>query len=589
MFKKLKLKNYLLTVFLLIILLSGILAIIATLGLIQTRQNTNELINKTLATDLAVKTCRIQVNLAARDLREMMLVDDMASHAKFKETIDTSLDTIHEQIAIFKKTHGESDGLAKKYEDAFNEWFTIADRAIAAIESGNRETARQIILNECSPALNSLVEIARDIDSTISAEKAALETRTTDMIRTFIIISIITFCVVLIISLYFARQTIVNLTDVVGKIRGAIVELSKGNLKMHVDYEAENEFGELVARMNFSFRELSKYVTAVDDCMTAFSDGNFDYHSSVYFLGDFAHIKFSIDAFRANINRVLNELGTISSQVTIGAGQVANSAQILANGASEQANSIEELSTTIEEISRHISDAADYSHKADLLGKEAGMVVQSSHEEMQQLLSAIHDIAQASENIQKIIKVIDDIAFQTNILALNAAVEAARAGTAGKGFAVVADEVRNLAQKSAEAAKNTTVLIESSFKHVKHGEQIAMTTNEVFGQVTQKTSEILGMIEKIALLAQEQATSITHISEGVNQITSVVHMNSSSTQQSASASEELSGQARVMKSLLDQFHLEDATPAESQNIAFESDAVTPSQPSHSPSVAWDKY
>ncbi|WP_297241694.1 methyl-accepting chemotaxis protein [uncultured Flavonifractor sp.] len=189
------------------------------------------------------------------------------------------------------------------------------------------------------------------------------------------------------------------------------------------------------------------------------------------------------------------------------------------------------------------------------MGQESREIVKKSKEEMEQLLVSIKEIAQASNNIQNIIKVIDDIAFQTNILALNAAVEAARAGNAGKGFAVVADEVRSLAQKSADAARETTGLIRNSLQHVSHGEEIAKRTDAAFNDVAAVSEHILDMIAKIAHASREQADAISQISVGIDQISAVVQTNSATSEQSAAASEHLSSQANMMKNLLNTFQV----------------------------------
>lgn len=555
MFKKMRLKSYLLMVFSTIIVLAAMITTLSIVGLFQIRNNTQVFIDNPLSAELAVKTCRIEANVAARDLREMVLTDQTDDYSTFTNRIYAGQNTIKEQIVLFKKAHGEEDGLAKKYEDSFNAWFGIAERAIVSLEQGDKEQAKEIILNECSPALNQMVAIVKEIDGEIAKDKLNTEKFNELTIWFFIIAVLSFFGISLIASLCFAAKTTKSIVSSTNELKHSVTELSKGNLETYVDYEANNEFGELATLMNFSFKELAKYISAIDFGMTEFAQGNFTTSCPVEFLGDFHHIQLSIEHFQRIMNHTLVELDMAAIQVNNGAEQVSGGAQALAQGTAEQAGSVEMLSANIAEISAQIAQSTEFSTNANSLGQRAGEVVQRSQAEMKQMLKAIKDIAAASVNIQKIIKTIEDIAFQTNILALNAAVEAARAGSAGKGFAVVADEVRSLAQKSAEAAKSTTELIENSLRQVSNGEKLAVSTDIAFDEVARNAQEILGMVENIAHTSQEQSTYINRISQGVQQISAVVQTNSATSEESAAASEELSGQAGVMKSLISQFQL----------------------------------
>ena len=555
MFDKMKLKPYLLTVFSVLIALAGIIALSGILGLQNTRRSTDSLVNEVLDAGSAVKNCRIAANTAGRSLREMVLAEDPQKIADFASSINDNIHIIEEQIQIFKDTHGTQDGLAQRYETASQNWFGIAQEVIDEAKCGSWALAKQTVLDECSPALTELASIAQEIDTVTTQERDKQEQSTLVMLNVYIAVLAAFFVLALVFGLAVALKTTGIITKTVSQIRTAAEGLSRGDLKVHVDYQGGNEFGELAQRLNFSFQELSKYVDTIDNGMTEFSAGNFTYECPIQFLGDFAHIQASIENFQEKMRSMLGELETSSAQVSAGAEQVADGAQALAQGATEQASSVEELSASIADISNHISDTAVFSQKADQLGQESREIVNKGKEEMEQLLSSIQEIAHASNNIQSIIKVINDIAFQTNILALNAAVEAARAGNAGKGFAVVADEVRSLAQKSTDAAKETTGLIKNSLQHVSHGEEIARRTNAAFNDVATASENILDMIAKIAQASQEQADAISQISVGIDQISAVVQTNSATSEESAAASEELSSQANLMKELLSTFHV----------------------------------
>jgi methyl-accepting chemotaxis protein len=257
------------------------------------------------------------------------------------------------------------------------------------------------------------------------------------------------------------------------------------------------------------------------------------------------------------LNDALRDIKVSAEQVNTSAGQVAGGAHALSQGSTEQASTVEELSAAMDEISNETKVTAQKSGEANNVAELMRTEVIKSNTKMDEMSEAMQDITNKSNEIEKIIKTIDDIAFQTNILALNAAVEAARAGAAGKGFAVVADEVRNLAQKSAEAAKNTTTLIEGTIESVANGGRITEETAEALQIVASNVGKVTGLIGEITKASNEQAERISQITNGIEQISSVIQTNSATAEESAAASEELSAQATMMYDLISRFQLQE--------------------------------
>ena len=291
--------------------------------------------------------------------------------------------------------------------------------------------------------------------------------------------------------------------------------------------------------------------------MASMATGNFDLAPAKPFIGDFKNIEDSITRFIISMSKTIKNLEQTSSVVTNSAEQVSDNAQVLARGATEQAASLQELLATITEVNEHVKINAVNTRKADEMSQGANAAIADSNEQMNKLRAAMADINTSSLEISKIIKTIEDIAFQTNILALNAAVEAARAGAAGKGFAVVADEVRNLATKSSEAAKNTTALIEASVMSVNSGVTLTELTAKDLNAVVSGAQETADFIVQIREATEEQARLLSEVTTGIGQVSEVVQTNSATAEESAAASEELSGQAEMLDSILSGFVAKD--------------------------------
>ncbi|MCM1329687.1 MAG: methyl-accepting chemotaxis protein [Ruminococcus sp.] len=345
-----------------------------------------------------------------------------------------------------------------------------------------------------------------------------------------------------------------------------IEQLSEGDLTTHVPaVNTKDETGVLAAATGTMISELDDIITDIGRVLGEISNGNLKINcssNSQFYVGDFNKILTFMEKIVNRLNDTIKNINTAADQVTMGAEQVSSAAQSLSLGTTQQASSVEQLASTIHEISEQVSQNSHNCVNASEFVNETAAYIEGANQEMERLTEAMNKISSTSDEIGEIIKAIEDIAFQTNILALNAAVEAARAGEAGKGFAVVADEVRNLASKSAEAAKDTTVLIEHSIDAVTKGMSIAAATASAMSNVGEKARSVEEIVSKIAVASEQQANMIGQINNGMEQISSVVQTNSATAEQSAAASEELNGQADLLKNLIGMFVLRDEHAAE---------------------------
>ena len=358
------------------------------------------------------------------------------------------------------------------------------------------------------------------------------------------------------ITLFFS----ITITRSLKKLSVAAGRIAEGELDVETDVRSRDEVGLVAQDIRAITDRLKVYILYIDEITEVLREigrGNFTFTLQQDYMGEFAKVKSALLEVRDTMSDTLRQVVSAASQVASGAGQVAIGAQSQAQGATEQASAVQELAATLQDVSHQISDNTKLVGEAGKAIEEVTAEVQDGKEKMRAMLAAMEDITQNSQGVAKIIKEIEDIAFQTNILALNAAVEAARAGQAGKGFAVVADEVRSLAGKTAESSRSTAALIKSALDAVEHGKALADDTAASFDTAYDTVNGLAGNARVITQNSAKQDEAIRQTTEGVDQISSVVQTNSATSEESAAASEQLSGQAQMLKELVSHFRLSD--------------------------------
>jgi len=365
-----------------------------------------------------------------------------------------------------------------------------------------------------------------------------------------------TSLVCMVLGVLLVGRYVTSVTNPIRSVTERMRLLAQGDLSSEVKIsQRKDEIGILSGAFYETVESLKSYIKDIENVLREISQGNLQVAPQADFRGEFTEIRKSLDQILDSLNETFKQILDSASQVSGSAGQFSSGAQALSQGATEQASSVEELAATISEISAAISSNARSAAEVNDHMHTVGQGAEESNRQMSEMLKAMGDIKTASDQIDKIIKTIEDIAFQTNILALNAAVEAARAGSAGKGFAVVADEVRNLAGKSAEASKNTAALIENALSAVHHGTGIADETAQSLLHVVDGVNRVNKAVAEISDSAAQQATSAAQVNQGIAQISGVVQTNSATAEESAATSDDLLRQSQILLELVQKFKL----------------------------------
>ena len=477
------------------------------------------------------------------------------------------MDTIEKQEAMIESYKEDAAGyfalfesrmenLSPEIQDEYNlvqdkidSWYISTQNDIDLVKAGKVDEAINELVTNSKFIADEVEENLRTLMEMMESASDQKDLDLTRQLTGLTILQVAVMAIAILITIMYCALLIKAITLPMAKLSEAARKMTMGDIDVDCEKIYNDDLGQLLdefAQMSEAIREQTRITEAI-------SKGDLTMEANP--RSDRDVLGKAIVRLLSENNMTLSNVKEASAQITVGSEQVANASQALAQGSTEQASAIEQVTASMDEVTQRTKANATEAGEANVLVQNIKAMATSGNDQMKSMIQAMDDINASSETISKIIKTIDDIAFQTNILALNAAVEAARAGVHGKGFAVVAEEVRNLAAKSASAASETAEMIDDTIHKVGNGTKIAQDTAKSLDEIVTSIDEIVGLISNITTSSNDQATAISQIDQAISQVSTVVQTNAATSQECAAASEELSNQAVTLRNLMARYQL----------------------------------
>lgn len=543
--------------FVVILVLSGVVIITTLFNL----RNVGKLFDTFYESPFTVTKSSLEIcnnlNKISKDLANAAIDRNISNYSS---EIDKSYIDLQANKDIIKAKFLGDKNLITSLESGITNWSSEKEEIISLMESNNYTLALDKISNELTPIFNNLYNTSVSIYNSATNKAEAFNSDSKSIINQSFMISIGFFALIIIVSIVIIVFIVRAITKPVSTLKNTAEKIANGELDVIITNSSKDEIGQLSQAFNKTvvrLKDYIKYINEIANILNQIADGDLDFVLNHSYDGEFKKIKDSLLNISTSLNETLYKINSSAEQVANGSRQVSDTAQSLAQGSTEEASVVQELVATINSISDKVDTNADNANKAFEISENTNNNALSGRGQMNQVVDAMKDIQQNTNQIQVIVKTIEDIASQTNLLSLNASIEAARAGEAGAGFAVVANEIGKLADESGKATKDTIALIEKCIESTQKGSDIVSLASNSLNEIIEGVNESKSAVSSIKAASFEQSEALKQVVGGIEQVSTITQSNSAVSEESAATSQELSSQADVLKSLVGRFKLKE--------------------------------